>query len=403
MLGHGELAFVSRHRLYLLRTSGLTGVPLSGRATRPAWSPDGRWLVVTTSPAPPKSDPYADEPTSVWLVSQAGKPLRKVTPGGAHDATATWSPRADRVAVTYRTDRRYHAVVVDASGRTTRLAEAVNISGLAWSPDGRRIALGLSRFVRPATRGSWRSEILVMSATARHAHSVARDRGGLYVIADWWPDGGGVMAWMDPMGSGSIRADGLPLYDFDVDGGRRRLTTSMLTYPAWLATSRPHDEVALIAGGDRELTGANKHVVVCAPRHCRSIPQPKNLVSFDPTWTTSGRLAVVRDRAIPATDNNGGFGPAFSDRVDGSGGIDIVRGAKADPIAGGDGATAPVWGRDGSILMVRNHAVWLRPTGEAAARRIAGPVDAAGPFNQADPYYGFVNWRDSFAWTAASR
>ena len=179
-----------------------------------------------------------------------------------------------------------------------------------------------------------------MSATARHAHSVARDRGGLYVIADWWPDGGGVMAWMDPMGSGSIRADGLPLYDFDVDGGRRRLTTSMLTYPAWLATSRPHDEVALIAGGDRELTGANKHVVVCAPRHCRSIPQPKNLVSFDPTWTTSGRLAVVRDRAIPATDNNGGFGPAFSDRVDGSGGIDIVRGAKADPIAGGDGATA---------------------------------------------------------------
>jgi hypothetical protein len=250
---------------------------------------------------------------------------------------------------------------------------------------------------------SWRSEIVVMSATAHHAHAVARDNGGLYVIAAWWPDGSGVMAWIDPMGSGSIRADGLPLYDFGLDGRRRTLAKSMLTYPGWLATSKAHDETALIAGGSRELTGGKKHVVVCTPRLCRSIPQPKNLVSFDPTWTTSGRLAVVRDRAIRATDKNGGFGPAFSDRVDESGGIEIVRGAKSAPIGGGDGATAPVWGRDGSILMVRNHAVWLRPAGEAAARRIAGPIDEPGPFNQPDPYYGFVNWWDSFAWTAASR
>ncbi|HEX3705809.1 MAG TPA: hypothetical protein VHV76_04185, partial [Mycobacteriales bacterium] len=139
MRGHGALAFVSHHELYLLRGSGLRTVDLPGRATKPMWSHDSRWLAVSVSPAPPKSNPYQPEPTSIWLVSAAGKVVRRLAKCG-FGTTGSWSPTADRLEVTCDSDKRDAVEVVGTGGAKTHIVSANEVSGAAWSPDGARIA-----------------------------------------------------------------------------------------------------------------------------------------------------------------------------------------------------------------------------------------------------------------------
>jgi TolB protein len=399
--GHGELAVVSGHELYLLGgpVSGVHHVGFGNQASQPQWSHDGRWLAVLVTPRPPRSNPYADEPSAVWLVSSDGTTVRRLPPYTTkmHDVRIAWSPVADRLAIEYSEiykstskDRDY-VEVVDTARNVTAIAHAYLVSGIAWSPDGRRLAVARNRFVRPVTGSSWRSQIDLFPAAGGTPRVVVRDEGGVYDIAGWWPDGGGVLAWIDPMGSASLAADGLGLYDFGLAGHRRHLA-DMLQYPAWLATSRTRDEVALIAGGDRDLTGDHKHLVICSRITCHSVAQPKGQVSFDPAWSADGRLAVVRDRAVPLTNDNVAN---YTNQVDASGGIDLVSAGSAHPLPAGATATAPVWGTDGAMMMVRNHALWLRAAGASTSTRVAGPIDETGQ------YYGFVDWWASFAWSEA--
>ncbi len=407
--GHGGLAAVSAGTLYLIggAVSGVRPVTIQGQVSEPAWSHDGRWLAVAAQPAPPRSAPYTDEPMVVWLVSRDGAVVRRITPSPnrIRDAGLAWSPTADRLAISYVRDRDGHVDVVDTEGSRTSLLTAPEVTGVAWSPDGERIAVGRNRFVKPATRSSWRSEIDVVSPSGGRPVVIAHDRGGVYDVATWWPDGSGVLAWIDPMGSGSIAADGLPLYDVGLDG-RRRYLTGMLRYRPWIATSKKRDEVALIAGGDRELTNDHKHLAVCTTSRCRSVSQPKRAVSFDPAFAPDGRLAFVRDRAVAATAANGAFGASFTAKVDASGGIEVLHGEPGKPVPGGDGASAPVWGRDGTMLEEKGGSLWLLADGSSDPRRIAGPLGLANgaSYFPDDPwgYYGFVGWWDSFAWSGAA-
>lgn len=401
--GHGELAVVTKdQQLYLVggAAHGARRVALTGEADAPAWSHDGRWLAVTVRPVPAPSAPPTDEPTAVWLVSRAGTVVRPLTPTGqdVYHATSAWSPRADRLAMSYTADVTspagavQHLDVVGISGNATTLASAANISGFAWSPDGRRLAAGLN----DVNAGKWDSRIVTIVPGGATPRTVTTEDGSILDVAGWWPDGTGILAWLDFQGSGSLAEDGLPLLDVSVASGHRhRLTKSMLQYEGWLATSRLKDKVALIAGGDRELTNRHKHLVICSRSHCRTVAQPRHQVSFDPAWSRRGRLAVVRDHAVRPTPANGDFSLRFTHKVDASGGIDLVHGRKVSRLPGGSRATAPVWGTDGSVLFVRGSSLWLLGAGASKARRVAGPVSAT------DAFYGFVSWWDSFAWTKA--
>lgn len=399
MRGHGELAVISDHHLYLVGgdAGDVQRVALDGRATRPLWSADGRWLAVTVSPAPPKKNPYADLPTSVRLVSAAGKVIRTVSPPGAHDAVAHWSPTGRRLAITYRVRRRYTAEVVGIGGNARLLTRARYLSGVAWSPDGSRIAVGVSRFHKPATATSWRGEIDVYSPRGSKLRMQAAHHGGIIEVARWWPDGSGVLGWIDPMGSGSIAADGLSLYDFTANGHRRKLG-GMLAYPQWLATSRATNQVAFIAGGDREVTLGHKHLVICDETSCRTIEQKSTQVTFDPAWSTHGTLAVIRDQTVSPSS---GIGMSYVAKTQASGGLALVAPypkKHAVHLSVGADASDPAFGRDseGTILVVKKRALWLLSLDMNQATRVAGPIDVS-----ANAYYGFVPWDDSFAWSAA--
>ncbi len=399
--GHGELAVISRdHHLYLLggRLTGVRKVALQDPADDPMWSHDGRWLAVTTQPTGPN-----DEPTTIWLVSRSGHVVRPLTPKGQQvlHATAAWSPRADRLAISYTADvtrpsgATQQLDVVDISGAATSLASAQNISGFAWAPNGRRLAVGLNHIQNPP--GRWDSRLVTIPAGGGGQRTITTDNGNILVVAGWWPNGSGVLAWRDFQGSGSIAADGLPLLDISTaTGHRRQLTKTMLQYPSWLATSKVKDEVALIAGGNRELTNRHKHLVVCTRTRCHSVPQPAHKVTFDPAWSLDGRLAAVRDRAVQPTAANGYFTLHYTHKVDASGGIDLVRGRRVHAVRGGGQGTAPVWGARGAMMFVRGSSLWLLNAGATTAHRLAGPLSSA------DAFYGFVSWQDSFAWTQAA-
>lgn len=399
--GHGELAVISRDRqLYLLGglARGVKKVALSDPAYSPRWSRDNRWLAVTTRPDPPAETPNADEPTTVWLVSRTGDVVRRLTPAAAdvYHAAAAWSPRSNRLAVEYTagvdSSPTQRLDVVDTSGRTTSLVSAQSISGFAWAPDGQRIAVGRNHFDN--SPGKWDSRLVTMKADGSKRHTVATDVGDVLEVAGWWPDGSGVLVWRDFQGSASIAADGLPLLDISVKSAHRRsLGKGMLQYPGWLATSKLRNKVAFIAGGDRILTNGHKHLRICTRKHCHSVAQGNHHVTFDPAWSIDGQLAAVRDHAIKPV--NGDYLTNYTHQVDASGGVYLLRKGHLKALAGGERATAPVWGLLGAMMFVRGDSLWLLRPESTHPQRIAGPIDSTSS------YYGFVSWWDSLAWTHA--
>jgi hypothetical protein len=393
----GEVAAVSHHHLYVLGgpAGSLRRVQLAGRVTDPTWSYDGRWLAVQVSKAPPASNRYATEPTAVWLVSPQGRVVRRLTKRGADATGDVWSPTDDQLAIETSSPRftahGSQVELTDAAGASRIVVSARDISGIAWSPDGAQLAASVNAFAH----SRWRSRVVLFPATAGRARVLARESGNVLEVAGWWPNGSGVLVWLDYQGSGSLAADGLPLVDIaTATGHRHRLARSMLQYGAWLSTSRRRNEIAFISGGDRELTESHKHVEVCRTSGCHAIRQATGQVSFDPAWSGTGRLALVRDRAVADGAN---IGLRFINKVQNSGTIDELVGSTARPLAGaGSGATSPVWGSSHTLLFVRHDALWLLTAGAVRSHRVLGPLQLPSS------YYGFVPWQDSFAWTDAT-
>jgi dipeptidyl aminopeptidase/acylaminoacyl peptidase len=404
MSGHGELAVIHAHELFLVGgpVSGVHYVGFGNQPSDPQWSSDGKWLTVTVTPPAPKTNPYADEPSKVWLVSPTGKTVRVLSTDEikTYDVTAAWSPVADRVAISYTnhsknpSNDKDHLEIVDASnGVADGVLVAPVISGFAWSPDGQRLAVGRNVFT--GEPGAWQSKLITINAGSDARRTVTTAKGDVLEVAGWWPDGSGILTRLDYQGSASLAADGLPLLDVSLaNGDRRRLAGSALAYPQWLATSKVSNQVAFVAGGDREVTLGHKRLEVCGAASCHVFEQGGAQVSFDPAWSTTGRLAFVRDRAIDTKD---GFGLSYVNKIQSSGGIVLGSvGSGVQPVAAGKRASAPTWGRDGSMLIVRDDALWLLAPGLHHAVKVVSGVQVDSN------YYGFVPWHDSFAWSEAA-
>jgi dipeptidyl aminopeptidase/acylaminoacyl peptidase len=352
------------------------------------WSHDGNWLAVQvrrTKHGKPVGPPV------VWLVNPTGTAIRRLSPAGYKPSSVSWSPTGDQLAMVLTRHHRDRAEVVNVFAHRTTVAKAKRIAGVAWSPKGTSLALSRNAF----KHHRWTSRLQTVASTGGHAHLVKRAKNTVLKVAGWWPDGRGVLAWNDFNGSASLAADGLPLVEFAVKSGHRRvLSKSVLQYQGWLSTSKRLNRVAFIAGGNRRLTSGHKHVVVCTTKRCHSIAQPRKRVTFDPAYSAAGRLAVVRDRALRATH---GFGPKFAAAVANSGTIDVVGKHGVAAVKGaGAGATQPVWGRDGSLMFVRKGSLWLIAPGSSKAVRLFGPLQLPSD------YFGFVPWLASFAWSGAA-
>lgn len=111
----------------------------------PAVSPDGRLVAYVVRRVDADANRYR---SAIWLATTdgTGSP-RQLTAGIEADSSPTWSPSSDAIAFTSARgiDEKHgaslHVISVDRAGETATLASRdEEMGGIAWSPDGRRLA-----------------------------------------------------------------------------------------------------------------------------------------------------------------------------------------------------------------------------------------------------------------------
>jgi WD40-like Beta Propeller Repeat len=144
-------------------------VPPTGSLALPRWSPSGRWILFEHG---------TSEGVFVWRVRPDGSGMHRVVRGTLH----TWAPGGRRFA--YSDGRDIWSIRGDGRDRrrVLRCPDNTTVAGIAWSPDGRRIA-----FVRQRPADAHDTST-VMSVPA-HGGRARRHFGGERFIGmlDWQP------------------------------------------------------------------------------------------------------------------------------------------------------------------------------------------------------------------------
>jgi Tol biopolymer transport system component len=397
--GRGQLAFVSSGQLYVLdgsvagRSARLHAVAAPGGVTAPAWSPDGRWLaflVVPPSPYPVVSDPMG----ALWLAHADGSAARPVL---ANAGPFSWSPVTDVLAATVTNPASGRSWLCELRpGTTPHLMPGVT-GPVVWSPDGRQLAF--TTILSNPKRGFYGSKLETIPASGGTPVVRRSSSQAALLVAGWWPDGQGLMAWADQQGSASLAADGQSLLSFPLSGGRSATLGLTLLFPPFLATSPAQRRVAVDNGGDRVLWD-NKTILLCAPAGgCTGLPggMPR-ATNLDPALSPAGQaLAFVHASAAlarPQTFDQKSIAAWYATR---SLWVYIPGGSAYRISVAGTSVADPTWSKSGHLLMyVRNDGLWLiNPfAGSARAVQVVSRL-----FSGAWPnYYAYIDWRDQFAW-----
>jgi hypothetical protein len=397
--GHGQLAFVSRSRLYTLSASGhlaaLSGPPSTGYDSNPEWSPDGKWLAFFhTGPA------FGfDVPTpSLWLVAASSSVAHRVTARPVVEFH--WSPTADTLAYLSGPRSASGGSLWEVHpGGTTSTRVTTYVESLLWSPSGRQVAVLHQTWTKRVSRTS--IEVLPVDggpgATWWHTSSVE-----CVTLASYDPTGRMIAAWADPC---SDSADGDPLELFS--DGRPPVTVGQslidMSSLAWSSDG----ELAVVSPGDRTIWANGKDIELCevAPLACRRLTIPRGSVALGPAWTTSGTLYfVLASGSGPFSANgNASYSPGWIERWQNShAGWTLPAGATAPR-----GSSPPLGNvlaydtaaRGGSLVFIRDDSLWLLSRPGIAPIRVAGPLLAsAAPSG----YYGLVDWTALISWSEAN-
>jgi TolB protein len=224
-------------------------------------------------------------------------------------------------------------------------------------------------------------------------------------LVAWWPDGKGVLYWLDPLGSASLAADGMMLYSLRRAGKPRPLVTT-LGYPDWVKLS---GETAVVVQGSYRATYDNKWLALCAESSgsCRTLVRPAGAIAVDPAWQPGGgQLAFIKARSLVST---GGFTRKFGLQqwLD-SNTLWVASGGGASAhqirVAGGD-VHAPEWSRDGrGLIFVSNNAIWYDAHAGAGLPVSVVPLfHGQSAMNYPGPnwslfYYGHMDWHMLYSW-----
>ncbi len=390
----GEFALLERAGVAVIDFPGCRArTRLAHVSARPPlrFSADGRYLVYGDGAVIPTSGR-----------GQVRHPLGKVV-------VWAWAPRgaelaavSDRGAVeVWRPGTRPRRLLPDrwAAGGALDLAA----TGIAFSPDGRRLAL--ARTTGPP--GNVRARELWLVDLRTGAHRLLHRIGGVpsgvgdLLLAGFTPDGHNVVFWPDPSGSASIQSDGLPLAAVPVAGGRARtLVKVMLTYQDFVA--RCGARLVAAVGFGRE-TSYGKSLALLSPPAYRAVSLGLSIQQswVDPSCSNRGAIAVD---AGPASDR-ASFGPAHrSIWLIPAPGRRPVRLTNPRPVKISD--ELPRISASGHyILFVRTRtnkhgaqtgALELIVLGSGGRTRVMGPIAELG--STGIGYYGYYGWYGETAW-----
>jgi Tol biopolymer transport system component len=424
--GQGKLAFVSAGRLYVLDGSAagqaatLHSVAAPAGVVAPAFSPDGRWLAFLVTPASsyPEVSGYVG---TLWLARADGSAARPVL-GNA--GAFAWSPADDVLAATvYPPSGTSSATLYELGpGMAPRLVPGAS-GPAAWSPDGRELAFAAMSGRPP---GGFTGLLETMPARGGTPEVRYRSPGNALDLAGWWPDGDGLLTWIDEQSSASLAADGLPLESVPLNpgaltsgvptSGRAASLGLTLVYPAFVSVNAGAGVAAISAGGDRYEWDA-KNILVCQfTGGCAGLPAGSpGATNTDPALSPGGRyLAFVHGAASSPTDFSQvpvsqwyatrslwlatlASGPPTSSRSASgpSAASPPTSGSVRQLTAAGTSVADPTWSANGQrLLYVRDNGLWLLdPAGGVPARIVASLF--SGPWPN---YFYYIDWPDQFAW-----
>ena len=211
--GHGELAFVSRDQLYVLDNAGsvtkVLGPAPGGSYGSLAWSTDGSWLAFTyTTPSPGIEAGYAE--TGLWVVRAGAPDAEQVAFTGVGELA--WSPTTSLVLAFESLDPETNTTTLweDVPGHGATAVPGITpfFGGFAWSPDGSHLAVVTGHPGKANGPGPLSVLQVVPVAGGSPTTWFESTQNGID-IAGWWPNGNGLLFWIDTDNSASLAADGL--------------------------------------------------------------------------------------------------------------------------------------------------------------------------------------------------
>ncbi|TEB10777.1 S-layer homology domain-containing protein [Pelotomaculum propionicicum] len=387
----GALAFIRQGLLYTLdgETGEVKQLTGSGRALQPAWSHDGQWLAfIRVTDQEANTGP-------LWLVRRDGSQAHQVQdlPQLVSRERFYWSPTGNVLAVAMPDG----VWLVPAEGEPRRLVKSEGTFHLAWSPDGKSLAYNVTL---PSEEPQNRSDVLYTISVdgGQPVQRLVAPQAGIQVTA-WWPDGKGLLYWLDPLHSASLAADGMGLWSLRLGDTEPTLLTSGLAHRGWLSLS-PQGSLLMVTGGWR-IVWARKSLatVDLESGSVQELNNPEGSVAIDPSFSPDGsRIAFVTAKNLG--DDVWGFSKPeelaawvatrtlWIRNSDGSG---------AHPLTdAGAGVYQPAWSKDGEhILYVRDNAIWIIGADGGQPEKVLGLFPKGGDLFG---FYGYSSYQGIMAW-----